>query len=201
MRAILNSNLESRMEARLTSLQSMPTPSLVERLAEKLSVTAEALEELACIVRILEDRGEDLSALRIGILPLLRKIAYGQLLPGLVAQFAGKPLLLRHAQNLPIPDQRRLLSGEKIKVVIVGDAGQPDAMFVEPHRLTAHQVRQVIGPDGVRDDGEQRSYIEDHRKPARVAQDVVVDTRRGGVTINGKWFTRSELATLLARLG
>jgi len=171
----------------------------MERLAEKLAITAEALEELGGIVRVLENRQVDLSVLRIGILPLLRKIAYGQLLPGLVARFAGKGQLLKYVQNLAIPDQKRLLAGEKMRVLLLGDGGT-DALMVEPERMTSKQIMQVFD-DHIRDDGEQRSWLEDHRKPPKPPEEYTVDIRRGGVTINGKWFSRADLAALLARLG
>src|SRR6185312_5765052 len=114
---------QAPIQKRLQDLEQMTTEQLMERLAEKLAITAEALEELGGIVRVLENRQVDLSVLRIGILPLLRKIAYGQLLPGLVARFAGKGQLLKYVQNLAIPDQKRLLAGEKMRVLLLGDGG------------------------------------------------------------------------------
>lgn len=73
------------------ALSSETTDRLRERLAQILARTAEDLIEMARIVRELESRGEDLSGLRLGMIDYLRRIAAGQLLPGLVVRLSGQP--------------------------------------------------------------------------------------------------------------
>lgn len=51
-----------------------------------LGITAENLVKLAAVVRELENRGEDISQLRLSILPNLRAIAGGKILPEVVVK-------------------------------------------------------------------------------------------------------------------
>jgi hypothetical protein len=90
-----------------------PTDELKAELARLLGFTAENLLRLAVVVAELESRGEDLSDLKIGLLPLLRSIAAGTLLPEVVVRFAGQPRALKAVGALPLDEQRRFASGER----------------------------------------------------------------------------------------
>jgi hypothetical protein len=187
--------------SRLSQLASLSTDELRSRLAQALALTAESLLEMACIIRTLEDRGEDLHELKLGILPLLRKIAHGQVLPELVAKYSSNAVLLRYATTLPIPDQQRIASGEPLRVLILNPDGTTDARRVEPHKLSTRDMPQVFAADHIRDEGEQVSYIRS-RKPTTAAKDdsgVVVDTRRQGLHIGGKFYSCSDLMMYISR--
>jgi hypothetical protein len=86
---------------------------LKAELARLLGFSAENLTRLAIITQELESRGEDLSAIRFGLLPLLRQIACGTLLPEIVVKFAGEPDAIRKISRLCIAEQRQIACGEK----------------------------------------------------------------------------------------
>jgi hypothetical protein len=64
------------------------------------------------VVAELESRGEDLSQLKIGLLPLLRQIAAGVLLPDVVVRYAGQPAAIKQLAGMPIDEQRRYVAEE-----------------------------------------------------------------------------------------
>lgn len=103
-------------ERRLTlkeELESLTTERLKYELSSLLGLTAQNLLRLAMVVAVLEDRGEDLSAIKGGFLDLLRKIACGELLPDLVIFFASQPEKLRKASGLPTEQQQEIVNGRK----------------------------------------------------------------------------------------
>lgn len=95
-----------------SDLENESTDALKKLLSDLLGLTADNLLRLAVVVNILEERGEDMSALKGGFLDILRKIASGQLLPDLVVLFAGEPAKIVRASKMPIPEQRKILNGK-----------------------------------------------------------------------------------------
>ena len=87
----------------------MTTKVLKAELARLLGFTAENLLRLAVVVNELEGRGEDLSGLRFGLLPFLRQIGSGKLLPEVVITFAGQPAAIKRIAALPLEEQRRIV--------------------------------------------------------------------------------------------
>ena len=68
---------------------------------------------LALITQELEKRGEDLSAIKMGLLPLLRQIACGKLLPQIVVMYAGEPAAIRKIATFSLLEQEAIASGTK----------------------------------------------------------------------------------------
>ena len=153
--------------ASAADLASATTEELRRELAAALEVTAHQLLRLASIVAELERRGEDLAGLKLGLLGYLRRIAAGQLLPELVVLYQGSPAVLRAASMLPPADQRRLASGEPFELVVPRPDGHGwDTRLVEPSWLRPSQLRQLIGPAGIRPAGEQIALLESRAAPA-----------------------------------
>lgn len=190
-------------EAAYANLKELPTEKLREQLGRTLKLTAEHLLRLALIVRILEERGEDLSDLRLGLLSHLRRIAYGQVLPEVVVRFAGSPALVQRISNLPLPDQERLAQGEPVKLVTVGADGQADHLLVDPLNMSMPQLAQVFAPDRLRGEAEQLALLQRRaalpavraRQPKRGK--VRIDREQGGLMV-GRVFV--PLATVLDAL-
>lgn len=91
--------------------------------ARMLEVTAGNLRRLALIVRIKEERGQEIRHLKVGILRHLRAIARGELLPEVVAKCADCPAIIRRVSHLELPDQKKWLDGKlKLSKVNVGGA-------------------------------------------------------------------------------
>jgi hypothetical protein len=105
-------------ESAFQDMDAMTSEELKDVILVETRITAASLLRTAFAVRILENRGEDLSGLHLGWLSSLRKIAYGQLLPKVVMHFNGLPLLIQKIASLPIPDQERLASGEPVPLVV-----------------------------------------------------------------------------------
>lgn len=187
-------------------LGSLSTADLRAELHRVLSVTAESLRRLAVIVRILEERGEDLSDLRLGLISYLRRIAYGQLVPELVVRYASHHELLRHAASLPMPDQERLANGEQVPLVVRVAGGQHEVRMADPSNMRREQITQVFGPHGLRDPDEQtlildaRSDEKSGDVPRLKCGEITVDRRRGRLIIRNKPFTPAEILAALAAL-
>lgn len=95
-----------------TDVAGWSTPDLKAELAKLLGFSAENLTRLSIIVTELESRGEDLKSIHMGLLPILRQIASGELLPDIVVLYAGQPALLKGISKLHVDEQKRIASGE-----------------------------------------------------------------------------------------
>jgi hypothetical protein len=91
------------------ALRAMSDDDLIAAQTEAFAVTEKNLIRLAIIVRIREERGHDLSGIRIGMMRHLRRIADGKLLPEVILKYAGDPLTASRVAKLPIEGQRRCL--------------------------------------------------------------------------------------------
>ena len=185
--------------AELKKLNDLPTDRLKDELGKSLQLTSNHLVRLATIVRVLEERGEDLSELRIGLLGYLRRIAYGQVLPEVVVRYAEFPLLIQRIAALPLPEQQRLGAGEPVKVMVAKD----DHRLVDPLKMTRDQVGQVFARDHIRDEAEQLQLLQERtgrqrerKLPAR--RRVRADLERGGIVIGRVY---ADAGDVLAALG
>ena len=125
-----------------------------------MRTTADGLRRMAAIVRVLEERGEDLRELRVGLVVYLRRIAYGQLLPEVVVRYAESPAVLRRISELALPDQRRLLADERpIELLVPTATGGTEIVRVSPARLTRAQIGQVFDGAKIRTPGEQAAIV------------------------------------------
>jgi hypothetical protein len=147
-------------------------------------VSAAHLRRLAVIVRLLEERGENLADLRIGLLPYLRQIAHGQVLPEVLVRFAQSPWIVRLVSSLPLPDQKKLADGERIELVFRRDTGF-DKRLVDPLAMTRDQVLLAFDRNRLRSEEEQVLILE-QKKPRRDASrtaKISVDKRTNNVRI------------------
>lgn len=176
------------------------------RLASLLGRSADDLREMAAIVAELERRGEDLSALRLGLVDHLRRIAAGQLLPEVLVKFAGFPALLRIATHLPLLDQGKLISGEPLQLAVWrGD--RVEWRKVDPLALTGPQIGQVFQRDRIRTEAEQVSVLESRRERAARepqrdadARRVRPDRQRDGVMVGRVFAPTAEVLAALCEL-
>lgn len=194
-------------------LLGMPVQQLLDELAKQAKKTADDFLRLAWIVRLLEEQGHDLSAMRNTLLPHLRRIAYGQLLPELLVRFGGNIYLLRRVSLLPLPDQRRLVETQSVELLVpVQDPANPEAPITytkrqaDPGRLTYAQINQVFGPDRLRGEAEQALYLDDSRtrpEPAPVQPvtgKVRADGQRGGLVVGRTFVSHADILAALTRL-
>lgn len=93
---------------------SKSTDELKKELADLLGFTASNLVRLAVVVKELEQRGEDLSGIKLGLLPILRQIASGKLLPEIVVMYAGQAALIKKISTMPLEEQKQVVSKQRI---------------------------------------------------------------------------------------
>jgi hypothetical protein len=189
-------------ESEMKRLHGLSTQKLKDELLDVVAASVKQLITIGVIVRIIEERGGDLNDFRVGLFHFVRRIAYKQLLAEVVARLNGNPRLLNCVASLPIPDQRTVIGGDGIKVIIIDGNGKTDSRLVDPIKMSAREISQVFAKDHIRDDGEQISWIR-----SRVAMPtktnvlpVQMDPKRRGIVVNGLLITRRELAGWLEKL-
>jgi hypothetical protein len=182
------------------SLESRPTDDLLKELREIIELTQKNLIRMAALVVELESRGEDLSHLRMTIIPHLRRIAANTLLPDAAMRFIGRPLLLTQIAQLPLTEQKRLLDKPEVDVWL---PESKTTKKIDLDNLHAHQSYVVFGPAGIRTPAEQRDYLRGAKRPHQMSKRtyrVRPDRERGGVLIGQGFGSAAEVVTALAEL-
>lgn len=157
-------------------VSSMTTEELKAELARGLTMTAAILSKLARIWDELERRGEDLSELRYGVARLLPLIASGRLASEAVVAFAGRPLILRCLEGVPLDEQRKLADGMPIPVYLPG-SDEPQSLPLV--RIPSVAVTRVICDGSVRTPAEQRLAMRKREKKTEENK----EQRRGTITV------------------
>lgn len=101
------------MEAHGLNAKMMTTFELKTEMGKYLCLTVENLMRLAAIVCELERRGEDMSYIRMGLLPILRQIGNGELLPEIVVMYGGQPAVMKQIAKLNIEEQREIVQNRR----------------------------------------------------------------------------------------
>lgn len=124
---------------------------------------------------------------------LLMRIHDGTLLPEVMLEIP--PMLQSRVKFMRVEDQRRVLSGERVKVLTFDPAtDRHDVLEVDPRDLSSKQVQLVYERDGrKRDVHEQRQYLEElrlkeftKRRAKPEVEGPTVDKRKKLVHANGK---------------
>lgn len=189
----------------LQSLELLSNEQLKEELAKQLELSAGHLLRLALIVQVLENRGEDLSELRIGLIHHLRRIASGQVLPEVVVRFSGSPALLNIVSRLPLTEQQDLASGQPVRLVVPTPEGGYTHRLADPLLLTREQMTQVFAMDHRREDSEQILFLEARRltppkeKP-KVIGKIKVDRKNKTLYVKRTALPVSDVVEALADL-
>lgn len=154
----------AHLEEKLAAYQAMTVSELEAVLARILQRTADDLLEAAHVVRIMEAKGADTSRLCVADVKWLRLIAHNTLLPEVFIRFGGEELLMEAISGLSIPDQRRLVSGERIPVLVFDlKTGQQTNQMLQPLEMTRNQIRQAFGRRIIRTETQQLAYLHDKR--------------------------------------
>jgi len=147
----------------MAALAAMDTANLRAELAHGLTLTAVTLTKLGMVWAELERRGEDLSDLRVGIARTLPLIAAGRLAAEAVVAFAGRPMILRAIEGVPLDVQRRLADGEPIPIYLPGESAPKSLPLA---RIPSAAVTRVIADGMVRTPAEQRLAIRSKKHKA-----------------------------------
>ena len=192
----------------VADLSSMTVADLRSELVRSLKLTAAHLLRLASIVRELEERGEDLSDIKVGMMGHLRRIAYGQVMPELVVRYAESPGLLKTLSSLPLPDQARIAAGEPVRVVVRRENGKFDSRLMDPIKLDRSQVAQVFGRGEIRDEAGQIMILEGRAasaaspsKFATMRRGIVrPDPEKRGLMVGNKLIPTGAIVSALAEI-
>lgn len=180
---------------------------LIEQLKEALSITLAGVVTSAAIVKRCDELGIDIEArlgCRLAILPVLRQIADGQILPELYVALHTRINLFRRAAALSHKEQRLIVENEPLKVMEEGGTHR----VVAPLDLQPHEVSQVFAPGRLRNETEQVGHIKDqHRKVALKAAATVtddaeplIDRKRDGVWVGHKFISHRRWIEILGQL-
>lgn len=190
---------ESRRVSLQHELSALSNDELVDAFRSKLMLTAEHLFETATIMRELEEvRGIDMQQEAAGWTFVLRKIAYGQMLPELVVYFGARAALLRRVSAFAIPDQRKLIESDGLEF-----AEGSDCRIVDPRTAEQRQIDQLFAADHIRQLHEQRQWIASQSAPRKTrkfkpsvtkASDVSEDEMSVRVTVGvtPEWYAAIE---------
>lgn len=148
-------------------LEALPTAELKILLAKAVSVTAQMIDFLANVWRVLEDRGEDLSEMRTGILRYLPLISSGKTASSIVLKFAGQQVLLREIALLPTAEQGRLANGEKVPLVTELHDGSFKTDLVDISSIHVRHYRQLFNLGELRTENEQKAWLNEQKKLQR----------------------------------
>lgn len=184
-------------------LYGMTREALRAELGASLERTAAELVRLAWVVRLLEERGEDLTDLKLDLVPHLRLIAYGQLSPALVVRYGQSGPLMRAARSLPMPDQERLAKGERITMAVQRPDGSFDQQMADPALMSPRQIAQVFAAGRVRSIEEQILVLRDRPdRPAKRKRETVgritITPVGDGIIVKGTFVPKSDLVEALA---
>ena len=199
--------LPARWRPLENQLQAMTESQLRSYLAERLRLTADNLMEMALVIRELDQRGVDLGELRISLLVYLRRIAYGQTLPEVVALLAGRRDLLQRVAFLPLPEQQRCID-EKGLTVVTGEVtnGQLDSRRRPLLDLEPWEVRQIFGPEGLRSELQQAAWLKGQavrttqQQQPRIERPTYVIEKNALVINRPTRLTKRDLSKILAAM-
>ncbi len=181
-------------------LASSDRSELLKQLKTSLEISVEHVVRLAALIRRLEELGVQIE-IEIPALPFIRKIAYGQMVPQLFVSLQGAQRLLEKTASLPMPDQKNVAENKPFRVMELGG----DYRLVPPLSMTSREIQQVFYRGQIRDDASQVGWLREHsRKAVKCREEpaeIKLDRKRGGIVIDGRFLSASELAHYLAELG
>lgn len=192
-------NVPSEMTAELKKIaKSDDAEWLLAQLSDALAITVKHVIKVAALVRRLDECGVDIN-IDFTLIPTLRKVAYGQVLPELIVTLQGADSLLRKAAALPINDQIKIAQNLPLTVMQTGG----DHRVVPPLSMTTREIRQVFGSGKLRTEAEQIGWLSDEREKSQASKgvaEVALDKKRGGIVVNGTLITASDMVRYLGEL-
>lgn len=166
---------EEQLQAIEESLRGLTADQIVEALIQELAITTKSLAKCAILVRMAEEQGVDTRPIANGMVTILRKIAYRQVLPELVVYCSTKAELLQRACQLAIPDQQQLVKSWGLE--FAESEGGEDVRMVDPRTATSSQLKQLFDHDRLRPLHEQRRWLKERAQRRKSSRRV-----RPGVT-------------------
>ena len=172
--------------------------SLLSEMVECVSVTVFSIVKIGAIIRRLEELEFDINSLNLPNVEYFRKVAHGSMSADVFVKFAGLPVMMRRIASLPMPDQKMLVDGKPLKVMLRGG----DHLLIAANDMTTDQVRQVFASSHIRSDAEQVAWLVDRSQKCDVPAPsaVTLDRRRHGIIVGDTFISATDLAKYLGRL-
>ena len=142
-----------------SEIWKVTTDELRGRLKSLLKITAETLQELAEVWIELERRGEDLSALRSGLMSYVRLIARGDILAEAVVRYAGHNHIMIKLSAMPLHAQERLLRTGDVEILT-----HHGILSRKLHLLSPHEAELALSVSGQRSIRSQRALLKKGRE-------------------------------------
>ena len=191
----------------IADLSTLTDEQLLQEIRDGIEMSARGIERAARAIVELERRGRDLSEFRRQTVHFLSLVAYKQLLPEVYLQFMGNGPWLRVIAQLPIPDQEKIASGKSLPMVVAGTGPTKwTTILVNPRDVQPAKIRQLIGPDGIRDEGEQIAWLEStaeattKRKDRRKLGPIAIDRTAGILKVGQSKLTPAMVVNALSQL-
>lgn len=168
--------------------QDMGAADLRASLARFVVGTVENVLHMACILRRLEELGDDLASLNTPWLEDLRRVAYGQLVPNALLIGTRHRRLFNAVRSLPLPDQSRVVADEPMPVVVHREGVGPEPRMVPPSKMEDWQIRQVFTKGHIRSEVEQVNYLDNPKRRRGAARNlgVLVDRKHRRLIVSGE---------------
>jgi len=166
---------------------AMKNEEIVKEVSKRLELTVENFQHLACMVRILRDRGVDVDAIVCPFMDELRAMADGAMYPGLLPVAIRNRRLGAVARSLPMADQVRVANDEPLPVMVIREGTGPAPRYLKPSQMAPYQVAQVFTFGKIRSEVEQINYLDDpKRRPRKPKTPITVDVRHAQIVVNGE---------------
>ena len=173
-------------------ISSASTNDLKKEFARGLTITSEYLMYMSAIWNELNQRGEDLTDLRSGMMEYMPMIATKQLDAELVVKYAGQKTLLSYLSKLTKKEQSEIVKTGCVDFITVNEEG------IKSKKLTlssarASDLHQAFDPNrGVRSLEEQEEIVlakerrkTVHRK-SRAVTKILIETGGQNIVAGGK---------------
>lgn len=193
----------------VSGIEAMTTEQIFAFITTTTASTLENYRKLAEAIKVLDDRGVDLTPLMSNpLIGPLRKVGHHQLSLDAVARL--KFSVLKHVERLPLPIQEQAADPNfKFTIVATREDGQVYKWDKPACDMTAAEAKRVFAKDHVRLEAEQIQM--DRLNPPRrnktattESAKISLDKRRGGLvfTVGGEqlFVDESEILQNLARL-
>lgn len=154
---------------------AQPDDALRTALQDLLYLSRENVIRMAAIVRILCERKVELR----GVVPetvttALLRIAYGQVVPELLATAWLPDAVVKRAMLLPLPQQLEIAADKPLEVYEIGSAEHgPEPRMVRPSEMSPRQAQQVFGAAGLRTPQQQVEFLK-HAAEKQATRDAQV---------------------------
>lgn len=193
---------------------NMNNDELMRAIRTRMTLTIEAIEELATLIREARRRNLSLAEFSTGMPRRLLMVAEQQLAAELVFKFCDEPTKIDALVGVSLDVQKALAAGESVAVV-EEDGTKTDGLVTRTktlRQMTAPQVRQVFAEGKQRSVAEQKQYrraiIAASRKhvakPSRSAEKgprVTADTATGELVIGAYRLKLAAFDSALRLLG